>query len=471
MNELTAPNFWEILDRACNTGVETVVKDFDMKIFRETQRLVKEYGVKYDPDVYVPSDDSLADDVWDAGMELFLETGMYCMNSRRVIKFDEEEVKDALRSVRPEVEIGEGGEHRIVKRRGIEGDKPPIIIGGVIESDINEGENFVKLYQAIAENPLIDGLYIGPPVHTSEGHTLRMGSPLEAHLGRCMATWAREAIRRAGRPGLHYVSACPSAIADIAGCNPLTGTRPSDGIMISVTSELKTNYDALSKVAYALDYGCVKCTHGGSIIGGWAGGPEGAAVVSIADFLGAFMVYHHRVGPTYGDHGLTRCSGAVPISSINPGMWGTELTGQAIARNYKGVNGRFFLTAAGPGTEMQLWEIAALGIASLASGRDLFCGGGIRRYKVKPMLGSALENKFHAELGYAALGLSREDANEMVKEIVGKYVNDVTKDGGPWGYTFQEIHNTRTLTIRPEFQAVFDKVKNELIEMGLDFQF
>ncbi|TRO56830.1 monomethylamine:corrinoid methyltransferase, partial [Candidatus Bathyarchaeota archaeon] len=88
MIELTAPNFWEILDRACNTGVETVVKDFDMKIFSQAQRLVKEHGIKYDPSVFVPSDDSLADDVWDAGMELFLETGMYCMNSRRVIKFD-----------------------------------------------------------------------------------------------------------------------------------------------------------------------------------------------------------------------------------------------------------------------------------------------------------------------------------------------------------------------------------------------
>ena len=58
-------------------------------------------------------------------------------------------------------------------------------------------------------------------------------------------------------------------------------------------------------------------------------------------------------------------------------MWGTELTGQAIARNYRGLNGRFFLTAAGPGTEMQLWEVAALTIAGLASGRDMFCGGGI----------------------------------------------------------------------------------------------
>ena len=466
---MTAPSFWEILDRACNTGPETLVRDFDMKIFTESQRLVKEYDIKYEPDVFVPSDDSLADDVWKAGFELFLDTGMYCMNSRRVIQFSEDEVREALREIEDTVEIGTGAEKRLVTRRGIEGDKPPIIVGGVIESDILEGENFIKLYQAIAQDPLIDGLYVGPPVHTSEGYTLRMGSPLEVHLGRCMATWAREAITRAGRPGLHYVSACPSAIADIAGCNPENGTRPSDGIMISVTAELKTNYDALSKVAYSLDYGCIKATHGGSIIGGWAGGPEGAAVVSIADFLGAVMVYHHRESPTYGDHGLTRCPGPVPISSINPGMWGTELTGQAIARNYQGVNGRFFLTAAGPGTEMQLWEVAALGIAALSSGRDMFCGGGIRRYKVKPMLGSALENRFHAELGYAALGIKREDANEMVKEIVGKYVDKVSKDGGPWGHTFQEIHDTKTLEIKPRFQEVYDKVKTELTNMGLDF--
>jgi len=67
------------------------------------------------------------------------------------------------------------------------------------------------------------------------------------------------------------------------------------------------------------------------------------------------------------------------------------------------------------------------------------------------MLGSTLGKRFHAELGHAALGISRGDADELVRQIVGKYSDDVTKDGGPWGYTFQEIHNTRTLSIRPEF--------------------
>ena len=467
---MTAPNFWEVLDRACNTGPITPVKEFDMSIFEVASRLAREYDIRYDPEIYVPSDDSLADDVWKAGVELFNEVGMYCLSSGRAIRFEESEVKAALREVRDEVEIGEGGEKRTVTRRGIGGRKPPIIVGGVIESDFPEGENFVKLYQSIAQEPLIDGLYVGPPLHTAEGRTLRLGSPLELHLGRCMAAWAREAIRRAGRPGLHFVSACPSAIADIAACDPENGVRRSDGLMISVTPELKTDYDALGKVAYALDYGCLRATHGGSIIGGWAGGPEGAAVVSVADFLAAVTVYQHSISPVYGDHGLTRCPGTVPISSVNPGMWGTELTGQAIARNYRGPNGRFFLTAAGPGTEMQFWEIAALCIAGLASGRDLFCGGGIRRYKVKPMLGSALENRFHAELGHAAAGMKRDDANELVKKIVVKYEEKVTGDGGPWGHTFDEMYDLKTLTPRKKFLELYDKMRKELEDLGLEFK-
>lgn len=120
---------------------------------------------------------------------------------------------------------------------------------------------------------------------------------------------------------------------------------------------------------------------------------------------------------------------------------------------------------------MQLREVAALCIASLASGRDLFCGGGVRRYKVKPGLGSALENRFHAELGYSATGLKREDANELVKQLVHGYRESVTKDGGPIGYTFDEIYDLNTLTPRPQFLEVYEKVKREVEDLGINFRY
>lgn len=106
---MSAPSFWEVMDRACNTGAVTPVKDFDMKVFNTSVRLAKEHGIDYDPETYVPSDDSLADDVWRAGFELFCEVGAYCLTSGRNIRFDETEVTSALSEVRGEVEIGEGG--------------------------------------------------------------------------------------------------------------------------------------------------------------------------------------------------------------------------------------------------------------------------------------------------------------------------------------------------------------------------
>ncbi len=76
-------------------------KEFDMLIFKKTTELVKEYDFRYDPSVPVPSEDGLADDFFEAGLRLYLETGTYCVNSRRQIKFSESEIKEALKAVQP----------------------------------------------------------------------------------------------------------------------------------------------------------------------------------------------------------------------------------------------------------------------------------------------------------------------------------------------------------------------------------
>ena len=87
------------------------------------------------------------------------------------------------------------------------------------------------------------------------------------------------------------------------------------------------------------------------------------------------------------------------------------------------------------------------------------------------MLGSALENKFHAELGHSATGIKRGDANELVKQIVEKYRDRITKDGGPWGYTFNEIYDLDTLEPRPKYVEIYSRVKSELVDMGIEFKY
>ena len=469
---MTAPSLWEVLDRACNTGATMPGKNFDMNVFTTTSRLVKEHDIRYDPLTPVSTDDKLADEVWNAGVELFTEVGAYCMNSNRVIKFTEEEVKEGLSELRGEATIGAGKEQRKIKLRKVGDTSPPsVLCGGVIESNVPEGEMFVKLYQSIAQEPLIDGFYLGPPLQSSEGKQVRSGTPFETHQGKTMTQWIREAITRAGRPGLHFKSACTAAIANVAASDSVEGLRRSDGIVATIMPELKTDYENLNKIVYSHDYGCVTHIYNGGMIGGWAGGPEGALVVAIANALLAVMVYRIGDGESYNALGYLRASQPNYSAFVTrPCVWGSSIGSQAISRNSKIINTGLAMTNAGPGTEMQLQEVTSALCASLPCGRDGLSQG-MRRFKVKPLLGSGLENRFWGEVGCAMAKANRDLAGHIAEEMLQKYEHRITRecDGGPVGYTFNEIYDMDTLQPRQRFLDIYDNVKNDLIDLGLEF--
>jgi len=470
---LTAPNLWEVLDRACNSGPVMTGKDFDMKVFQVTSKLVKEHEISYDPKNPVSSDDGLANEVWRAGFELFEEVGSYCISSGRVIKFADSEIRDGLNELPGTASVGDGGERRQLSLRGIEDKKPPTIVcGGVIESNFPEGENFVKLYQSIAQEPLIDGFYVGPPLQSSEGRQVRSGTPLETHSGRCMATWVREAIRRAGRPGLHFISACTPAIANVAAADAVDGLRRSDGIVATIMPELKTDYENLNKVTFSHDYGCVKHIYNGGMIGGWAGGPEGALVVSIANAIMAVMVYKIGIGSSYNALGYLRASAPNYSAFVTrPCVWGSSIGSQALSRNTKIINTCVAMTNAGPGTEMQLQEITSAQCAAIPCGRE-GVSQGARRFKVRPLLGSGLENRFWGELAYALAGVKRDLAGTIANEMLKQYEAKITResDGGPAGHTFDEIYDLKTLTPRKQYTDMYIKMKKDLEDLGLNFK-
>ena len=79
----------EVLERA-ETGPICLEKDFELKVLLPKLRdVIREYKIEFDPENIVPSDDSLADDVWRAALELYLEVGTYCTSTHRRILFDE----------------------------------------------------------------------------------------------------------------------------------------------------------------------------------------------------------------------------------------------------------------------------------------------------------------------------------------------------------------------------------------------
>lgn len=138
------PFIWDIWKRA-ETGPIVSEKDFNLKIFWPTlKRKLKEYDITYDPASLIPTDESLYDSVFKAGMELLLEVGIFCLSTSKIIKLKEEEIKNVLK-LAPTKILGEGKEQITMKHREMESHEPPIIIGGPAGAPISE-EMAIPIY-------------------------------------------------------------------------------------------------------------------------------------------------------------------------------------------------------------------------------------------------------------------------------------------------------------------------------------
>lgn len=460
--------FWEVVDRAINTGSLMKMKDFDLKIFKVASRMVKEYDIQYDPKVLVPSRDDLADRLFEAGLKFYTEVGTYCIDTERVIKFSEEEIRESLLDLNRmpnSIDIGEGVEKRRLFKRTIEDPRKPIIIGGVVESNPVEGRDFVQLYKSIAQERIIDGIYYGPPPKSIEGRKWFIGSPLECHAAKSAVGWVREALRSAGRPGLHLLDACPSALGTISARDPQNGLRTTDAIALPLISELKVNFEILNKVAYSLLFGGLRNPYWTIMVGGFAGGPEGAAIVNVAAAINAIMVYY-VAGAGYVNNSSVLQN--PPVSTARQPIWVRNIGTQALARNTNLICGGGALTSAGPGTEQQLWEIAALGIHISCVGGHVFHGCR-KSVLIKPNQGTGMEPRWQGEVARAGASLSRQEANEVVNFILSKYEESITPEKAPPGYSFNELYDYETVKAKPEYLDLYFKVKTELEDRGLKF--
>ena len=83
-----------------------------------------------------------------------------------------------------------------------------------------------------------------------------------------------------------------------------------------------------------------------------------------------------------------------------------------------------------------------------------------------PNYGSGLENRFCAEVLKSAAGMSRSDANEIVKALVPKYEDKLKYP--PKGKSFTECTDLKTLRPTAEWQGIYEKVWKELEDLGLE---
>ena len=453
--------FPAIVERALS-GPICSERDFELEMFvPNLQRVLEKYGIEYDPGNPVPSDDGLADRVWEAGIEFLCETGVYCVDTERRITFSRDEIDRALDAGPRGGLFGEGKDARQMPRRRPEDGAPPWCSVGAGGSPVSSERNLLGLVRAYAEIPLGDSITT-PSLTAVDGRRIVAGSPLGVEGAIRTVLLAREGLRRAGRPGMPIVNGIATAVRSqehFAGHR--FGIRQTDALEIGTVHEMKVDFDSLNKVAYSLATGSLIFAENGVILGGLAGGPAGVAVVTAAynpvDMLVLRGAVQHPF-PTHFDLGTT---------STRDTIWARSLANQAVTRNSPLPVVNMGYTGAGPMTEMVLYEYAAWVVAAVASGGSIEVGGSARGTVVDHT--SPVEPLFASEVAHAAAGMSRREASRTVAALLEKY-EDRLRDP-PAGKAYQECFDIETGTPCSEFVELYGRVRRQMAdEFGLRFR-
>jgi hypothetical protein len=325
-------------------------------------------------------------------------------------------------------------------------------------------KDHLKACIAFLREPLIDGV-CAPILENFMGSKINSHSPSELGGSLMHAMNLREAARLVGKPGIHLV-AVGTAEADssqIHVSHPEYGIRPTDSRQVASITELETNNEMLNKGLHYHQYGCYSGNLAGAIYGGYAGGPEGTAVLQTAYHLMGNLLYSSHYEQNFPFH--------LKYGS-NTGremLWIVSVYSQAVARNTKMPQTSNGFANAGPGTEMLYLETAAHSIASTVSGANLWEMAPARNKHHNR--GTPLECRLAAEVGYGTVlsGLNREEANNIVLKLLEEYEDEIPD--APLGKTFHEMYDVEKAIPIQESSEQYKDVTKMLKNLGVPFPY
>jgi methylamine--corrinoid protein Co-methyltransferase len=390
-------------------------QDFDMRVFiPRLNQVVKDYGIEYDKENPIPSDDEAADNLFNAAVDFLSQVGVYCQDTNRVIQFTQGEILEAVQEAPGRCFAGEGKDAGLFGMRKPDDRRIPWLhVGsGIVSTTEEMTTNLIEAYGAIAE---ADSISISA-LDSIRGIPVMAGSPAELYAAIRGIRIGREALRRAGRPGLpimNLISTAASAVTTIAASGPQFGLRPTDGWLVGAISEMKIDFGAMNKVAYLRNWGANIGAESSPILGGYCGGPAGTAVVSTAYILMGLLVQKGNYQLTFPVHFKHGCSTTRDV------LWVASTSCQAASRNIPMPVIWLGYIAAGPNTKLYFYESAAHLLCAVTSGApSVQTPHPAKAIKVDGI--TPIEAKFGVEMGIAATKLNREQASERVLRLLEK---------------------------------------------------
>jgi len=284
----------DVAERA-RTGLRMTDKEWELNTFRKVQKLTLRHGLRKSlPEKFSEVDNSYVDSLFQAAVDFLTEMGVFCTSTGRVLRFSDDEVREAVREAPSKVSVGAGKDASVFGKREFEDTRPPSIDVSGHGPWADSMTPLPIVVRELARHPRV-GLLEGYMFAQIDGREVH-GSPMCAYAARRALQRIREGLLMAGRPGLAvtYYPVRTDAFSLIAPMDPDHGLRRTDGILLTILPDLKVEEDMIAAALVYSEYGCYgQC--GGTGTGPFGGDVEGRMIESTAGPLAAWLVYRDSI--------------------------------------------------------------------------------------------------------------------------------------------------------------------------------
>ncbi|HEX2979592.1 MAG TPA: monomethylamine:corrinoid methyltransferase, partial [Anaerolineaceae bacterium] len=382
------------------------------------------------------------------------------LSTGRVIKLERAELENGLRRAPQTLWMGEGADARELYARKICDSRKPMVWAGNPGVPTPE-EIFQPCVMSWMQEPVVDLITCGSLTQI-EGHEVHAGEATEILATRRELTLLRDGLRKVGRPGMGMLASQSSVseLGDLSVANPAY-LRSCDSHLVPLLNEMMIDSRNMARAVNSLDYGMRNASLACVMVGGLGGDAPGAAVVQAASYITANLVCladYHLLHPIHIRHVATSTRGV---------MWVQSVVEQAFARNAPCIIVADIYPKSGAMTNELLYEVAANAIAIAVSGGHL---EGVGSADGAVPNGTGLEARWMGEVGRAVAhqGLTLEQANALVLQLLQKYEHVFSMPGGNPGVRFDQAYDLASLRPVPAWQSLYETACEDLRRLGLE---
>ena len=423
------------------------------------QEIVEKYDISWNKNIIVPDDSELADKVFNAAKELILKTGVYSITTGRIIKFSEIEIEEALKAAPQNLKMGEGEHSRTLYSRKIRDKRKPLIWAGNPGAPTPE-KLFLPTVKSWLKEEVVDLITCGSMVDV-DGYSVRNADVSELIAARRELDYIHQAAKETGREGIGMLAAesSVSEIGDLAAIQP-NRLRSCDSHLVALMNELIIDKGNMLRAANTIGYGMRNASLATAMVGGFAGGAPGTAVIQAASFMAANIICladYHLCHPIH----LTKVA-----TSTRECMWVQSIVCQAFARNAPCIIVCDIYPKSSPLTKELLYEVAANAIVGSVSGGHL---EGVGVSDGMHPNGTGVEVRLMGKVGHAVTdnNISIQEANDLIIKLLSRYEHVFKRNAELPLFKFEDAYDMNSLTPKKEWQKMYEDVVCELYDLGL----